>query len=746
MRGVTEAPIDPLRGLLDVARAARSGADLRSVLDTVAHAISRTLGYRTVVINLRRAAWDDFEVVLVLGSEEAREMLLGVTRSQEDWDILIQPRFERHGAYVVRHGDFDWGSDRTLSYVPPAESGDDPDAWHPEDALFVPLAGSGGKILGFLSVDEPFDGRRPSDDDLEVLVAMAAHVAIAVENAQAQAESARHNASVEHLLRVSAQLNGRSSAEETLSIVCAGISEALGFEKVILALKEGDGRLHTRASAGWTAEDLTRIPTPTVAEMASLLDPSLAQEGCILLDPATAQGRAPGDVRDLYASQRNGRGPQAWNRHWLLVPLYDREGAITGLIWADDPADHMLPSRERLQSLRTFANQAIGAIESLRALETMRQLAEHDPLTGLRNRRNFELGIEQRIARGAGRPQSLLVCDLDHFKRVNDSLGHEAGDEVLRRFARVLETYRRSSDMPTRLGGEEFALVLADCDPEDALSVAERLRHACAAEFERFPARVSVSVGVATTGAELHTAADLTRAAYRALWAAKRLGRDRSVVYHEQTLEMLDALRDEEAAAGEQLAAAVLLAETLDMRDVGTARHCETVGHYAEQIALKLGFPAARVARVRAAGVLHDIGKLGISDGILHKPGKLDAAEWAEMRRHPEIGARILEHANLRDIADWVRSHHERVDGRGYPAGLSGEQIPVEAKILAVADSYEAMTADRPYRRALAAEVAHEELRQNAGGQFDPDVVDAFVAVLAEGSAARDALVGVPRA
>ena len=372
----------------------------------------------------------------------------------------------------------------------------------------------------------------------------------------------------------------------------------------------------------------------------------------------------------------------------------------------------------------------MGALESLRALDAMRRLAEHDPLTGLRNRRNFARDVQERIVRAAGRPQSLLVCDIDGFKRINDALGHEAGDDVLRRFARLLGTYGRSAQVPTRLGGEEFALMLPDCDSDEALALAERLRLACAAEFDGFPLRVSISVGVATTDAELTVARGLIRAAFRALWAAKRLGRDRCIVYHEQTLEMLDALRDEAVGAGEQLAAAMLLAETLDMRDVGTARHCETVGGYAEQIARALGLAAAHVARVRAAGVLHDIGKLGISDVILHKPGKLDAHEWQEMRRHPELGPRILEHANLRDVAGWVRAHHERVDGRGYPAALAADQIPLEAKILAVADSYEAMTADRPYRRAMPAELAQEELRRNAGSQFDPMVVDAFLAVL----------------
>jgi putative nucleotidyltransferase with HDIG domain len=183
----------------------------------------------------------------------------------------------------------------------------------------------------------------------------------------------------------------------------------------------------------------------------------------------------------------------------------------------------------------------------------------------------------------------------------------------------------------------------------------------------------------------------------------------------------------------------MLLAETLDLRDVGTARHSETVGRYAEQIARALGWDVARVERVRAAGILHDIGKLGISDAILHKPGRLDPHEWDEMRRHPELGARILEHANLRDIAAWVLAHHERVDGGGYPRGLSGDDIPAEARILAVADAYEAMTADRPYRRALPEAEARAELMRGAGAQFDARVVDAFVEVLA-----ADAVVPAP--
>jgi diguanylate cyclase (GGDEF)-like protein/putative nucleotidyltransferase with HDIG domain len=329
------------------------------------------------------------------------------------------------------------------------------------------------------------------------------------------------------------------------------------------------------------------------------------------------------------------------------------------------------------------------------------------------------------------------VCDIEDFRRVNETLGPEAGDDVLQRFAGVLRRFTRvASDVPTRLGGEEFAIVLRDTDRAAALSVAERLRIAVREEFTDLPVEIAVSIGLAASGTDLSTADELLRAANRALHAAKRLGRDRSVPYHPRTLGLLAGLDTEGAPAGDQLAAAILLAETLDLRDVGTARHSETVGLLAEQTARRLGWPSDRVERLRAAGVLHDIGKLGISDAILHKPGALDDDEWREIRRHPEIGALILEHANLPDIAAWVRAHHERVDGAGYPDGLAGSAIPAEARVLAVADAYEAMTADRPYRRSLAPHAAEAELRRMAGTQFDREVVDALLEALADGDEA----------
>jgi diguanylate cyclase (GGDEF)-like protein len=179
-----------------------------------------------------------------------------------------------------------------------------------------------------------------------------------------------------------------------------------------------------------------------------------------------------------------------------------------------------------------------------------------------------------------------------------------------------------------------------------------------------------------------------------------------------------------------RLAAVMLLAETLDLRDQGTARHSRTVGNYARATAVALGLPPDRVDTIYAAGVLHDLGKLGIPDAILHKPGPLDEWEWREIKRHPEIGARILEHAGMGELAHWVRTHHERMDSRGYPDGLQPAEVPIEARILSVADAYEAMTADRPYRHGMPAEEARAELLRCAGTQFDREVVLAFLRAL----------------
>ncbi|MGZ4174458.1 MAG: HD-GYP domain-containing protein, partial [Solirubrobacteraceae bacterium] len=286
----------------------------------------------------------------------------------------------------------------------------------------------------------------------------------------------------------------------------------------------------------------------------------------------------------------------------------------------------------------------------------------------------------------------------------------------------------RQSDASARVGGEEFAMILPATDQHQAYVLAERIRRQVRETLVPQGQAMSISFGIASAPVHGDTLEELVHHADRALYVAKHLGRDRSVIYSAE-VEVERAVR---FAAPEQLSAVLVLAETMDLRDAGTALHSQTVGRYAEAVARWLGLAAPHVERARLAGLLHDVGKIGVPDHVLQKSGPLDEGEWAEMRKHPELGARMLAGANLDDISGWVLAHHERPDGRGYPLGLSGDEISLEARILAVADAFEAMTGQRVYRSAMPLGDAVAELRRHAGTQFDADVVEALIASLPE--------------
>ncbi len=369
----------------------------------------------------------------------------------------------------------------------------------------------------------------------------------------------------------------------------------------------------------------------------------------------------------------------------------------------------------------------------VRLLGRLSHTARTDTLTGLPNRRAFEERFEEELERSRreGMPLSVLVGDLDGFKMVNDRCGHQAGDRALCRLASELNAWKRRVDVAARVGGEEFALLLPGTPEEGALELADRIRLAVRESFAGDDVPLTISFGIATFPDRAPDAPGILRAADQALYAAKELGRDRCVVF---SFELDESVRSAGARVADssemQLATVVGLAEAIDIRDSGTARHSRAVGRYAAMMARELELDKARVHRIRLAGMLHDVGKIGISDNVLNKPGALDDEEWIQMRTHPQIGARLLARPELADLRCWVLAHHERPDGQGYPFGLSGDAVPLEARILAVADAYQAMTADRVYRRALGRRAAREELEAGSGSQFDGDVVRAFLAAL----------------
>lgn len=363
--------------------------------------------------------------------------------------------------------------------------------------------------------------------------------------------------------------------------------------------------------------------------------------------------------------------------------------------------------------------------------------ARTDPVTRLSNRRGFRELLDLELARARRREGrlSVIVGELDRFEEVNDRSGHQVGDLALQRAARLLQRGKRDVDAVARMGGKQFALVLPDTDAHGAFVIGERLRSELREEFRADAVPITISFGVAGYPRGGETAAALLRATEEALQAAKWSGGDRTML-HDPAMRGLPVGDGADAGAGRDIASerflAVMLdlAEAIDLRFSGSARHSETVGRYAEMMARELGLSPQLTGRVRLAGLLHDIGKVGVPDSILHKPGRLTDEELAVIRRHPELGAQMLSHPSLADVREWVAAHHEQPDGEGYPRGLKGEEVTLQARIIAVADAYEAMTSERSYRGAMDQTAAREELERCAGTQFDPRVVDALCTLL----------------
>ena len=364
----------------------------------------------------------------------------------------------------------------------------------------------------------------------------------------------------------------------------------------------------------------------------------------------------------------------------------------------------------------------------IQELERLAEMASSDPLTGLRNHRTFQedLGRElQRVAR-TGVPLALVLVDLDDLKTVNDTLGHQAGDERIRALADTLRATIRGTDFAYRIGGDEFAVILPDSRAWGALELAQRLRNALPG--------FTATAGIAEAET-LRSRDDLFREADMALLGAKRLHQHAAIYTTEMDPEAGAPADDKHHTR--TLASA--LARAVDAKDSYTRSHCQTVSQLCAVIAAELGFEGDRLARMRLAGLLHDVGKIGVPDAILNKPAKLTDDEYAVMQAHSVLGYEIVEAAGLPEEARWVRHHHERVDGHGYPDRLAGHEIPLESRIILVADSFEAMTSDRPYRQAPGREFAVTELHRGAGSQFDADVVEALCRVL-ERSGERELL------
>ncbi|HUZ97884.1 MAG TPA: diguanylate cyclase [Gaiellaceae bacterium] len=397
--------------------------------------------------------------------------------------------------------------------------------------------------------------------------------------------------------------------------------------------------------------------------------------------------------------------------------------ALAANLWAIKPALLILLAGP-LFALSLYQHTALRSRLALHDALT-------DNLTGLGNHRSYQATLRERIASALHDHTefSLCIVDVDDFKRINDTYGHQVGDDVLVALSAILSNARDGAAF--RCGGDEFAL-LFDGDGTMAFERVTEVQDAVAA-LGFTP--VTISVGIASFPGQAADADGLQRMADGALYWSKHHGKNRSFVYSPKVVRIHSAKDLEwETERMARLRAAKNIVRFVDAKDPMTADHSETVAALAAAIGHEMGLDDSTVDQLALAGLLHDIGKIGIADSLLQAARPLTPEEFVIVKTHSTLGYSLLEGLGIAPIDEWILHHHEDWDGRGYPDRLAAQEIPLGARIIRVADAFEAMTANRPYRSAQSAEYALEELRTNVGIQFDAVAVAAVEAYLARGS------------
>jgi len=688
-----------------VAEAVARGAEPEEVFPLVASEAARLLGAEAGVVWRFEGAGS-----IVMGVSGPRTARLG-TSFPTDGEGAVA-RVARTGVTArARYRDLD-GDDPTRARV---------ERLGYRFGVAAPVSVDGrlwGAVLAARAGSRDFGG-----DAEERLSSFAELVGVAIANADARTRLQRRVSEHAAFARIATAVAGSAPSDEVFALVAQEVATLLQLEVGAVARFAGGV---AELVAGWSAPGV-EFPGGGRLERIPLDD------GGVLA--RVHAGNAPARVDDYR--RLGGRVAQTAARAQVVSSVAAPVrvgGAVWGAVVATASREGVIPAdaEERLGRLADLVSMAIASADHRAELESR---AATDPLTGLPNHRTFHDRLREELdrARRHRRRLALVVIDIDHFKTINDRHGHHVGDEVLVEMARRLESQARAGDLLARVGGEEFAWILPEADDLDGWQAADRARAEIADAAFATVGSVTISAGVSDT-TSAGDPVQLYQQADGALYWAKAHGRN---VCFRHTGEMFSLLSQEEQAEHLERTRAIdtirALARAVDAKDPSTRGHSERVADFAVQLATAAGWPVHRAALLRDAGLVHDVGKIGVPDEILLQPSGLNREQREQIALHPTLGAQIASGALELEQVAWIRSHHERFDGLGYPDALAGDAIPEGARILALAEAWDAMTTQRGYAAARAADDAVIECVRLAGSQFCPAAVAALERLAAAG-------------
>ncbi len=584
-----------------------------------------------------------------------------------------------------------------------------------EIELFMPLI-SRERLIGILVLDKKASGRY-SLEDLRLLEEVTNQVAVSMEKEYLRERLREREEELSVINRCSAIITSSMNIQEIYDSFIGELKKVVDISWSSIVLIENSHlsllTLYSDIGSAWKLGEQIPIRgtgTEWVAiNKKALLESDLKQGGQFV----TAKYHYKQGIRTI-----------------AYLPLIAKGLVIGSFIVATvNPNAY---SQRHLTLLEQLAAQIAMSIENSRLYTEAEEKARIDELTDLLNRRSLNELMTTEINRHSryGGVFSLIILDLDNFKAFNDNYGHVAGDKLLKEIGGVLKSTIRSTDQAFRHGGDEFAILLPNTPIDAASQVADRARRHVAANVKAGHITITVSLGLANWPADGTAADEIVAAADGALYRAKRAGGNRCYCASGTLLELEDKpLRLIDSKDGYMLSAIFALAETVDAKEHHTESHWKKVREQAVYLATAMELDEEEIRQLETSALLHDIGKISISEKILNKRDPLTAGEWEVIKTHPQVGVNIASRApELAPCLPGILHHHERYDGTGYPIGLKGEEIPLEARILAIADAFAAMTTVRSYSEALSTEEALEELKRGAGTQFDPNLVEIFYA------------------